>query len=75
MGDRLTLGVVFTVSLPGFARRTAAKYPVGREVVVYYDPANPGESVLRPWSWFHLIPLLVGGAMLALAWAVATGRM
>jgi hypothetical protein len=74
-GDRLTLGVVASATFPWAARRTAAKYPVGREVTVYYDPNSPGESVLRPWSWFHLIPPLVAAGILALAWAVATGRM
>lgn len=74
-GDRLRLGVVASATFPWAARRTAARYPVGREVTVYYDPDSPGESVLRPWSWFHLIPPLVAAGVLALAWAVATGRV
>jgi Protein of unknown function (DUF3592) len=74
-GDRLTIGVVLSATLPGFAWRTAARYPVGREVDVHYDPKTPGESVLRPFSLLHLILFVAAGAMLWLAWAVATGRM
>jgi hypothetical protein len=74
-GDRLTLGMVMSASLPGFAKRTAARYPVGKEVEVYYDPQSPGESVLHPHSRWHYLIFLVAGCMLTLAWAVATGRM
>jgi hypothetical protein len=74
-GDRLTIGVVVSATLPGFARRIAARYPVGREVNVHYDPKMPSESVLRPFSLMQLIIFVAAGAVLWLAWAVATGRM
>jgi hypothetical protein len=74
-GDKLSVGGAVAASFPGAARRSAAKYPVGREVDVHYNPRNPGDSVLQPWSWFYLIPLVVAGVVLALAWAVATGRI
>jgi Protein of unknown function (DUF3592) len=74
-GDRVTSGGVMSASFPGAARRAAAKYPVGREVMVHYNPREPGDSVLRPWSWTFVFPLLVAAAVLALAWAVATGRI
>src|SRR6266545_70428 len=41
---------------PDFARGYVQRYPVGRTVTVFYDPANPGFSVLEPESTeFYLI--------------------
>ena len=31
-----------------YSRRTVRKYPVGKQVTVYYDPRNPRYSVLEP---------------------------
>jgi hypothetical protein len=73
-GDRVTLGVMSS-TLPGFARRTAARYPFGSEVDVHYDPKRPSDSVLRPVSAMYLILFAAVGAVLWLAWAVATGRL
>ena len=73
-GDRLTIGT-FTSSSQGLARRTAAKYPVGSEIKVHYDPLSPGESVINPRSGPHLVLWLVAAAVFAFAWAVATGRI
>ena len=58
-----------SATLPGFARRTAAHYPVGSEVEVHYDPQNPGESALHPHSRWHYVPWLIAAGMFALAWA------
>src|SRR5208282_3572132 len=41
-GDRPTIGSTLSSTLPGLAKRTATKYPVGTEVDVYYNPASPG---------------------------------
>lgn len=40
-GERVSFGSVR-------GRRVVEEYPQGAEVTVYYDPANPGESVLEP---------------------------
>ncbi|MGC1376233.1 MAG: DUF3592 domain-containing protein [Anaerolineales bacterium] len=32
----------------GHAQEIAAQYPVGKSVIVYYDPMNPQDSVLHP---------------------------
>ena len=74
-GDRADHRRGHVGDVPRFAKRTAAKYPFGSEVEVDYDPRNPGESVLRPHSWLHLMIFLVAGVMLTLAWAVGMGRM
>lgn len=72
-GDRVTLGLTVSSTLPGVARMTARRYPVGTEVRVRYDPRTPSDSVLRPFSVLHLIIPLAAGAVLWLAWVAAMG--
>jgi hypothetical protein len=46
----------------------AAKYPAGKQVSVYYDPANPATAVLETgFSGGLLIPLGVGAAFIAVS--------
>ena len=71
-GDRVTIGVRWSGTIPAVAKRSAAKYVVGQEVDVYYDPKKPGESVLKPYSyWPYLLWALTAGVFV-MAWAVAT---
>ncbi|HUG33810.1 MAG TPA: DUF3592 domain-containing protein [Anaerolineales bacterium] len=37
----------FSVRLYGEAQKTIERYPVGAQVMVYYNPANPSESALE----------------------------
>ena len=37
----------FSVRIYGDAQKTVARYPVGAQVMVYYNPANPAESALE----------------------------
>ena len=37
----------FSVRLYGDAQKTIERYPVGAQVMVYYNPANPSESALE----------------------------
>ena len=37
----------FSVRIIGEAQATAARYPAGAQVMVYYNPANPKESALE----------------------------
>ena len=37
----------FSVRLYGEAQKTIARYPVGAQVTVHYNPANPAESALE----------------------------
>lgn len=39
--------VSYKASGSNYSRRTVRKYPVGKEVTVYYDPSNPRYSVLE----------------------------
>lgn len=59
-GDKVSVSGVST-NLDGVARRVAARYPVGTELQVHYNPDNPGESAIDPrlplafWL-FYLVP-------------------
>lgn len=37
----------FSLRIYGDAQKTVARYPVGAQVMVYYNPANPAESALE----------------------------
>jgi hypothetical protein len=40
-----------------YAESYVEKYPVDKQVLVYYDPRNPGKSVLEPSvKWTFLLP-------------------
>lgn len=74
-GTCIMLGVTVFATLPGLAQWTVARYPVGSEVEVHYNPQNPGEAVLQPHSWLHYLPWLLALAVFTLTWAIATGRL
>lgn len=43
------------------AERAAARYRVGQDIPVYYDPADPAEAVLQPGAnWGSYVPLILG---------------
>ena len=37
----------FNIRIMGEAQATVARYPIGAQVMVYYNPANPAESALE----------------------------
>jgi len=59
-GDKVSASGMST-NMDGVARRAAARYPVGTELQVHYNPDNPGESAIDPrlplafWL-FYLVP-------------------
>lgn len=62
-GRRITFGQIDRSSLSD-AKGYLAKYPVGRNVQIHYDPDNPGDSVLESsapgMTWMGI---LLGGLM------------
>jgi hypothetical protein len=48
--DRLEWGTHVSTNRPQQAEAIVKKYPPGRAVKVYYDPANPAVAVLEPGS-------------------------
>lgn len=66
------LGIDIATSDRGLAQNTVQKYPVDKQVLVFYDPKNPAAAVLEPGVFkntkffFELGWLLMGpGALLA----------
>jgi hypothetical protein len=55
----------------GYAEKVAAKYPVGSEVDVHYDPKNPGTSALRTAGGAGAIWIIFGAALILFALAAA----
>ena len=47
VSDRIGVAGSYSSSSPAKAYRIATKYPVDKEVTVYYDPNKPGQSVLE----------------------------
>lgn len=73
--DRINVDGVVLSSEPADAARTARRYPVGRQVAVAYNPANPSEAFLQPtvtWVVWVEIALSVG-LWLAASWFIITG--
>ncbi|MBC2715123.1 MAG: DUF3592 domain-containing protein [Desulfobacteraceae bacterium] len=69
-GKRITASDVYQKTLSG-AKDILKKYPVGGEVSVYYDPADPGTSLLETGMKKNVYVLL-GGAALCFLFATAT---
>jgi len=68
-GRRITASDVYLKTLSS-ANDILRKYPVGGEVSVHYDPANPGTSLLESGIKKNVY-VLFGGAALCILFAVA----
>ena len=60
-GSRVTMADWFFASGVFAIRKFQKMFPVGREVTVYYDPANPERSVLYKTGYGYMIFLFVCG--------------
>ncbi len=59
-GQKVSFGEVGSSS-SGSARKIVNRYPVSREVPVFYNPEEPELSVLEPGtSWSSMLPLGIG---------------
>ena len=65
-GTRLAFGAD-VAGAQALAEETVARYPVGREVTVHFDPANPAFAVLEPRVTFAWPTLLLTIAFFAAA--------
>jgi uncharacterized protein DUF3592 len=71
-GERLHMGDTAMHSGEAVAERSAARYPVGSQVTVYYDPANPADATLDPRTgWGTRVLGLVALGVLGIALVVA----
>ncbi len=76
-GHRVWFGDHFSTSDPDHFQAAVKRYPVGTAVKVFYDPADPSDSVLEPGSnWSASIWYLVGiGLMVFGATALASSAL
>jgi protein-S-isoprenylcysteine O-methyltransferase Ste14 len=65
--ERLQMGWALVFSEASGAEQTAARYPAGSQVTVYYNPANPAEATLdRRIGWgTRMLWLVALGVVLA----------
>ncbi len=66
-GGNQTMGTQVVSNMQGFAKRAAAKYPVGKTVQVWVNPQNPSEATLDPSARFVWILWIAAFAV----WGVA----
>ncbi len=60
---RLMFGAVQAANTPKKAQQTLARYPLGAQVTVYYDPAKPADSVLERTAGASTSMLVIGIVM------------
>jgi hypothetical protein len=59
-GSKIAFGFNPSYSNQSKAQATAARYPVGSAVAVYYDPANPSDAVLERQASGSNVALILG---------------
>jgi len=71
VGSQVQLGVKVTSSSAAFAKKTVAKYPVGKTISVHVNPANPSESTLSPSTGSAWFIWAIAAGLLGLAYFVS----
>jgi len=65
--DQIYIGSTGSSGMKWSANRTVGRYPVGKKAIVYYDPTNPAQAVLKPGiKWTLAIFLLMPSFLLLL---------
>jgi hypothetical protein len=64
--DQVQLGGTSETSQPGESERMVARYPEGKRVTVYYDPADPATATIEPGALGGIfnMAMVAGGSML-----------
>lgn len=69
--DRLRMGESILTSNYPEAEKHANGYPIGKSVVVYYDPGNPVEATLDPRTgWGTRLNWVLAGILAAITMAI-----
>jgi hypothetical protein len=59
-GSKIGFGMQQSFGNPGKAQAALARFPVGAQVPVYYDPNNPAEAVLERKAGGSTVSLVLG---------------
>ena len=70
-GDRLGNGIFISRSRDS-AKSWARKYPAHMVVTVYYNPDDPGKSVLEPVNSYNIFGVIAGGLLCLIAFFLGT---
>ncbi len=75
-GDRVWVGDGWSTNSSSGPRRTVAKYPVGSETTVYYDPKAPEMCALQiGTTWMTYLPFAFGGVFFLVGGLVVVGAL
>lgn len=66
-GEKITFGFKQTHNQEQKAQQALARFPLGGQVSVYYDPANPAEAVLKRTAGGSTVSLVLGIFFLAVS--------
>ncbi len=69
-GDKIAFGFVSGYGSDSKARAALTRYPVGGQVSVYYDPANPGKAVLERKAGGSTAGMIIGIVFLVLGFCI-----
>jgi uncharacterized protein DUF3592 len=70
-GDKIVFGFMTSYNVDAKAREVLTKYPVGQQVTVYYDPANPENAVLERKAGSTMAGMIIGVALIIIGLCIA----
>jgi hypothetical protein len=73
-GGRVTVAFPFSSNISWLSKRTLTRYPKRTLVNVRYNPKNPRESVLHPWTAGQVVIWLIAAGLIVLAWRLGVAR-
>jgi hypothetical protein len=71
VGSHVSLGVKVTSNSAAVAKKTVAKYPLGKTISVHVNPQNPSESTLSPSTGAAWFIWAIGAGLLGLAYFIS----
>jgi hypothetical protein len=70
-GNKITFGFSQGYGSETKAQQALTKYPVGKQVAVYYDPADPASAVLERKAGGSVLGFILGGIFILLGVCMA----
>jgi hypothetical protein len=70
-GTKISFGFAKAHNSRGQAENDLARYPLGSQVTIYYDPSNPTEAVLERKAGNSVLATILGAAFILLSLCIA----